>query len=1051
VKLAFDTRGFPRSLNVTIALLLGLGLIAALIWVLAAPLQVEAQPAASHVSAPAAPAADQTIRLVKDDDYFDAASVAITQVTSVFIDQDEAWSAYMSGELDTVAPPASEVISITDSAIYSDQIRTFAGSVTIWAAFSMDVPPTDSAQLRAALASAIDRQQLISDTGEHALPALTLTPPGQFGHVDGYAMNVGHPYSPTKAAAFLAASGYTGTPTITLMIHRSTLQPLADSLIDSWYSTLGVSATVEILPFQDMIQLLENGSASERPNVFRFGWASDYADAHNWHVDALTWSKQLMRYTGSPHDALAEAAAAATVTSTRQALYLEAEAQLVMTDTALIPLYYGARSRVTRNDLDRTYRSAGAQVISEWAFSGSARPLEIAWGAPATLDPGLVGDQVSFDYVEQLFVGLTGIDKDSGEARPELATGWEISDDATVFTFTLRTDVTWTDGVTVTAHDVEYGILRTLDPSTGAPAAYVLYAIENAEAYNTGAITDSAQVGVSALDDTHIRFTTADPAAFLPAVLAMPPAYPVPQWTIEAHGVRWTEAANIVTSGAYELAHRDLTPYLRIEKDADGPIVSGGELVFTIDYANRGGGDAEDTLIIDGMEGLTYLSDTAPFTHTGSGASGDPLIWHLHTLTGYVDGQFEVTVEVTSQLGERPENTVRIETSTPNDQGQPWEKEWYWSKDVELPFAFVNYSENRAGAAYPVGHTFWVTVTDSGGAFKASATGTTTPEGSEHDGAWHDGFYAQHSDWTSPELNIEALDWVYFLSDDGYTSTIRVGTITGTVDTEADTVEGEISVPWHSDPALNGVAGAWGFEWQSFTVDPGDGSYFVQFVEDLQPGWGVDVMYFEEDSDRVIKVIESLELVLEVNYGHDWVQSRYEAGHTGWVSVTESDGETVKATATFTTEAVPWWGGDTGFQTQWEDWDPSHPDIVPSDWVFAWISTGYTASVRIGDISGAIDLDGNSISGTVLATWLTETLDIHCSPYVEGAMWRDSSAEPDGSTAYYCQWDPGTEWEMEPGQDLAVSYPEPDGDRVTNVFMVPYPYEVFLPLVVRST
>jgi hypothetical protein len=40
---------------------------------------------------------------------------------------------------------------------------------------------------------------------------------------------------------------------------------------------------------------------------------------------------------------------------------------------------------------------------------------------------------------------------------------------------------------------------------------------------------------------------------------------------------------------------------------------------------------------------------------------------------------------------------------------------------------------------------------------------------------------------------------------------------------------------------------------------------------------------------------------------------------------------------------------------------------------------------------------------------------------------------------------------MEGGQELAVTYPEPDGDEVTNTFTVPYPYNVFLPLVLRGS
>ncbi|RPJ22526.1 MAG: hypothetical protein EHM35_18150, partial [Planctomycetaceae bacterium] len=56
-------------------------------------------------------------------------------------------------------------------------------------------------------------------------------------------------------------------------------------------------------------------------------------------------------------------------------------------------------------------------------------------------------------------------------------------------------------------------------------------------------------------------------------------------------------------------------------------------------------------------------------------------------------------------------------------------------------------------------------------------------------------------------------------------------------------------------------------------------------------------------------------LVLQVNYGHDWVEGNYEAAHTLWLTVTDAAG-TVKATAELQTQQIPWWSpGQTGFST----------------------------------------------------------------------------------------------------------------------------------------
>ncbi len=100
---------------------------------------------------------------------------------------------------------------------------------------------------------------------------------------------------------------------------------------------------------------------------------------------------------------------------------------------------------------------------------------------PPTLDPALATDTSSVNTIEQLFIGLVDLDDETFEVKPELATTWTVSADSTVYTFTLRNDVFWSDGNPVTAQDVRYGILRSLDPATGSGYAYTLYIIRNAD------------------------------------------------------------------------------------------------------------------------------------------------------------------------------------------------------------------------------------------------------------------------------------------------------------------------------------------------------------------------------------------------------------------------------------------------------------------------------------------------------------------------------------------------------------------------------------------
>jgi hypothetical protein len=306
-----------------------------------------------------------------------------------------------------------------------------------------------------------------------------------------------------------------------------------------------------------------------------------------------------------------------------------------------------------------------------------------------------------------------------------------------------------------------------------------------------------------------------------------------------------------------------------------------------------------------------------------------------------------------------------------------------------------------------------------------------------HDGGWWDGFVTEGDDWSPPYPDIEAEDWVYYQSDDGYSNAVQAGTITGQLDADADTAWGTVTVPWFASQTLEGVVGAWGFAFEPITLEldaTGMDDFYVDFSpDDLQPGWDIDVKYLEPDLDYVVGEIRSLEMLIEVNYGHDWVQSRYEAGHTVWLTVTDEFG-TVKATAEVQTAPSPW--GWTGFQTEWDDWVPGQPDIAPDDWVYALVDNGYGATVQVGTITGDLDLEDDTIAGNIYADWFGGTLNGHCTVWTEGGPNIDFTVDPDGGS-YTCDFG-AVGWDLQPGPTVAVYYEEPDGDSVINAFEAPW-------------
>jgi uncharacterized repeat protein (TIGR01451 family) len=178
---------------------------------------------------------------------------------------------------------------------------------------------------------------------------------------------------------------------------------------------------------------------------------------------------------------------------------------------------------------------------------------------------------------------------------------------------------------------------------------------------------------------------------------------------------------------------------------------------------------------------------------------------------------------------------------------------------------------------------------------------------------------------------------------------------------------------------------------------------------------------------------------MRVNYAHEWVGGNYPAGHTFTITVKDSS-DAVKATAVVNSTTGGGWGDD-GFDTQPEDWSPVHPDIVSGDTVLFESDDAYSNSVKVGEIGGTIDLAGNKVGGTINVPWFSATLPVECHPWGApgGVDVKNSTAEPDGTVPYECSWNPITEWDIQPGQDIAVMYVEPDGDRVINVFQEPAP------------
>jgi len=211
---------------------------------------------------------------------------------------------------------------------------------------------------------------------------------------------------------------------------------------------------------------------------------------------------------------------------------------------------------------------------------------------PQDLDPQIVTGYSEYNILIGLFEGLTCIDEASSEAVPGMASRWDVTPDGLVYTFHLRAGLVWSNGDSLTAEDFHYSIQRILSPKLAAEYAYLFYALKNAEAFNSGKLTDFSAVGVAVLDPLTLRFTLAAPCPYLPAITAHQAWFPVHRATLEKfgggdrRGTAWTRPENIVTNGPFLLREWKPNALVRVERNPRYWDAAHGRMNAVIFYPN---------------------------------------------------------------------------------------------------------------------------------------------------------------------------------------------------------------------------------------------------------------------------------------------------------------------------------------------------------------------------------------------------------------------------------------------------------------------------------
>jgi oligopeptide transport system substrate-binding protein len=303
----------------------------------------------------------------------------IDEVTILFLNAATALAEYEAGNLDYVDDVDTSAIQrIKADPVLSLEYVEGTTSSSAYYGFSVGVDPFDNVHCRRAFSYAVDRQDLVDNilqSGQTAAPyfstpALGVTAPDPAVMADE---GLGISYDPELANAELATcleekglADVSELAPITILFNENTThQLIAERISAQWAEVLGVEVQITAQEFGTYLD-----QRATFP-VWRAGWGSDYPDAHNFLYDVFHSSSQNndTGWSNEEYDAILEEAALLSDPAERQALYMEAEQILVYEDAAIIPLWWGSDTELTKPYVERTYSTGGDQRFEKWNVS----------------------------------------------------------------------------------------------------------------------------------------------------------------------------------------------------------------------------------------------------------------------------------------------------------------------------------------------------------------------------------------------------------------------------------------------------------------------------------------------------------------------------------------------------------------------------------------------------------------------------------------------------------------------------------------------------------
>lgn len=510
------------------------------------------------------------------------------------------------------------------------------------------------AEIRYAISLLLDRNYIVEEvTKGGQLPASSFVPMGmtdadgsQFyenaGHSDefvGYYNVDKDAFEANYAEAYEILSKYyekdengmfTNVPTLTYLYNTGDAHKAIGEYLQSALAAVGITLNLENQEWNTFLNTRKDGGYS----IARNGWLADYNDpisfldmwitssgnndiqlgkgdhatlaAYDLDLTDLGYDVKVEDGTwAETYDVLIPLIKTCTDNEVRYQLMHRAEDMLMATGT-IVPLYFYTDLYMLDDSVEGYYGTPlGFKYFDKTTVNGKNDSLSVCLASePDTVDPALNSAVDGGTLASHLFAGLSKWDVDANgnsiivaDCATELVEPVANDDGSVTYTYTLKSDLKWSDGQPLTAKDFEFAWKRAASSALGASYGYMFDVIKGWP----------DELAVKAVDDVTLEVTLNTPVAYWNELMAFPTYMPVRE-DVVANEAWATDPSTYISNGAYKMTgwdHNSLITLTKNENYHDAENVTMNEIKFYLS-------DDANNMLTNFRNGTWQLIDDVP-------------------------------------------------------------------------------------------------------------------------------------------------------------------------------------------------------------------------------------------------------------------------------------------------------------------------------------------------------------------------------------------------------------------------------------------------------